>query len=75
MTLKVASIAKITGRSEKFTVYADKPLSLIQEAHAIPGGQVLEPASDVMAEFLIKFDPVMKIYTFMDVSIKQWRKA
>ena len=50
MTLEVVTIAKVEVISEKFTVPADKPLSVIEEANTIPGEEVLEPPSNVMAD-------------------------
>ena len=61
MTFEVATIAKITGISEKFTAHTGEPLSIIEEAHTIPGGCVLEPTGDVTAEYIIEFDPVVNI--------------
>ena len=63
MTLEVATIAKIAGISEKLTVHTGESLSVIEEAHAIPGRLVLEPPSNIMAEFIIGIDPVVKICT------------
>ena len=74
MTLKVVTVDKIAVTSKTFTVHVGEPLSVIQQAHIIPEGQVFEPTCDVMVESIVKFDSMMKtcsLHRFLYQAVKK----